>query len=60
MNDKQREQLSEIVVQGMRAIQAADDELDRDRTDLDLVRGLLQRCKDGCTTALNLLPPPHP
>lgn len=44
----------------MRAIQAADDELDDEGgKDLELVHSLVERCMQRCAEALKLLPSLH-
>lgn len=45
-----------LVENVMRAIAVAVDELERGEFDPNLVRALLERCKNGCAEALRLLP----
>lgn len=53
---QQREvELESLLAAAMRLIQVADDYLDA-QGDLNVVRELVQRCRDQCDTALSLLP----
>jgi hypothetical protein len=60
MNQRERTALTSLIESAQRHIQVADDELDQgDGSDMELVRGLVERVKQHCEQALRLLPSPN-
>jgi hypothetical protein len=57
VNTKERAKLANAVEVAMRAIQAADDELDDPQgNNMELIRVMVTKCRDRCTEILSLLP----